>query len=286
MALAGCEPEPPRIFAADYANLDLPALCEPSPDDGTRAAAEPLETAQGIRYLVRAPANYDPTRGHPLLVVYAPAGFQHRGSEHYARLTPEATRRGFVVAYVDHRPLSFAWFEALGQVPALVSRHWCIDPERITLAGHSDGGTTATAVAFLGTSTPPPAAIVSSGAGIRKQDLDAYPCPATPPSVLVVHSAEDRLFPVPDYGVGAARWWAACLHCAPTPGERDTDGCVEYAGCADAARVRYCEVRGDHARWPGVNATMLDFLQAGRRAARLPMGSAPSAPGGRAARSR
>jgi polyhydroxybutyrate depolymerase len=268
ISLAGCEPEPPRASAADYADLGLPVLCEPSADDGVRTAAGPLETAQGIRYMVRTPANYDPTRGHPLLVVYAPAGFRHRGSEHYTGLTTEATRRGFVVAYVDHRPLSFAWLEALGQVPALVSRHWCIDPGRITLAGHSDGGTTATAVAFLGKATPPPTAVVSSGAGIRGQDLDAYPCPSAPPSVLVVHSSEDRLFPLPEYGVGAAAWWAACLHCNPAPSDRGPDGCVEYGACEGSARVRYCEVRGDHARWPGVNTTVLDFLQQTPRARR------------------
>ncbi len=57
-----------------------------------------------IRYLVKAPVNYDATRRHPLLVVFSPAGASAEDSERFTRLTPLATRKGFIVAYVAHRP--------------------------------------------------------------------------------------------------------------------------------------------------------------------------------------
>ena len=216
-------------------------------------------TNHAIPFAVRTPANYDATLAHPLLVVYAPAGRHRFASEAFYELSRQATSAGFVIAFPDHLKPALRAFDELGQVPGLVGRQWCIDRERVYLAGHSDGGTTAAAVTFLGKSALAPAAIVVSAAGIRKQDLDAYACPP-PVSVMVIHSSNDTLFPLPEYGKDAARWWAACNRCEargePQPGGR----CERFAGCAAGKITLYCETTEGHRHWPALNAELLAFL--------------------------
>lgn len=258
--LSACGPAPAPLGHADYATLKLPAQCAPAEHAGLAGQDDSLATPGGIRLGVRTPRNYDPTRAHPLLVVFAPAGHGRVRSERLAGLTQAATARGFIVAYSDHRRLARATFDQLGQIPALVAARWCIDTRRVYLAGHSDGGASAAAVGFLGTSALAPAALIVSGAGIRAEDLTRYACPA-PLSVMVIHSREDERFPPPGFGAGPAQWWAACNRCAPQTLPA-ADGCVEYADCAPGTRTLYCESAGPHASWPALNDRMLGFLAA------------------------
>jgi polyhydroxybutyrate depolymerase len=259
LLLAGCSRPAPELGAADYAALRLPAACAPNERPGGGGATDRLRTSHGIAYSIRTPSNYDPTRAHPLLVVYAPAGRHRFASEAFYRLTGAATAAGFIVAHPDHVKPSLRAFDELGRIPALVAERWCVDRARIYLAGHSDGGTTAAALAFLGKSQPPPRGVAISAAGIRAQDLRDYACPP-PLSVMVVHSRADALFPPPDYGEHAARWWAACNGCEAVAGARDDDGCAEYRGCAPGARTRYCEADNAHHQWPSVNRTIVRFF--------------------------
>jgi polyhydroxybutyrate depolymerase len=131
------------------------------------------------------------------------------------------------VAYADHRAMSPETIEKLAVIPGLIEKKWCIDKKRIFLTGHSDGGTTAMAIAFLNGTKHIPTAIAPSAAGIRGEDLKAYQCP-NPLPVMVMHSSQDRLFP--GYGKEAIQWWAACNGCDATPSVKDADGCVTYRG--------------------------------------------------------
>jgi polyhydroxybutyrate depolymerase len=263
LPLAACGPAPVELGTADYAALDLPVRCGPGEKPGQAGQDNGVSTAGGIRLGVRTPRNYDAARAHPLLVVFAPAGHGRVRSEQFAGLTRDATAHGFIVAYADHRPLAPAIFDELGKVPALIAARWCVDERRIHFAGHSDGGTAAAAVAFLRTSALAPAGLMISAAGIREQDLAQYACPP-PVSVMLVHSREDDLFPPPAFGIGAARWWAACNQCGPRT-QRSAEGCEEYSGCAGGRRTLYCETSGAHTRWPALGGAMLDFLAAARR---------------------
>jgi polyhydroxybutyrate depolymerase len=261
LGLTGCAPPQPELGTADYDALDLPAGCADRGREGPAGGANRLLTSHAIPFSVRTPANYDGTRAHPLLVLYAPGG-QHRfASEQFYALTLQATSAGFIVAYPDHLRLSMRGFDELAQVPTLVAQRWCIDEHRVYLAGHSDGGSTAAAITFLGKSALPPSALVVSAAGIRKQDLEAYAC-AQPISVMVIHSREDELFTLPAYGKDAAYWWAHCNRCESTLGQSGDDGCARFKGCADATSTIYCETLGSHAQWPSANASrLLAFLQ-------------------------
>ena len=258
-AVAGCDSEPLELGAADYATLAFARACPPGTKPGGAGIVDNLVSARGVHYNVRTPSNYDPGLAHPLLVVFAPAGKQRFASEAFAGLTREATARGFIVAYPDHRRLALASFDELGEVPGAVAGRWCVDARRIFAVGHSDGGTASEAIVFLGKTEFPIAAMVASGAGIRGEDLKAYSCPKPRPA-MIIHSRDDRLFPVPAYGRQAADWWAQCNGCGALPPDSRSDGCVEYRECSAGAETLYCEVEGSHARWPDMNTTLLGFL--------------------------
>src|SRR5262249_28878795 len=217
-ALAACSRAPPAVGTADYAALHLKA-CSPSREGRSAGADEQVATPGGIAVAVRAPGNYDGTLAHPLLVAFAPAGYERSASERFYHLTRDATAAGFILAYPDHLPLSRRTFAELGHVVAAVAASWCVDTSRVYLAGPSDGGTASAALASRGT-VPPPRAVAISAAGIRGEDLERYACPE-PVSVLVVHSRRDERFPPPAYGRDASRWWAACNRCQSVPSAAD-----------------------------------------------------------------
>lgn len=215
-------------------------ICRSQPGQA-RPGRHEIQTPDGLASKVVAPANYDPGRAWGLIVAYPPAGFSGAAAERYYGLTEQATARGWIVAYPNALPLSRRAVDVQAGVVAAVSGRWCVNPARVVLLGHSDGGSLAQGVAVRGQVRP--AAIVASGAGIRGEDLQRETCPA-PLSVTVMHSANDERFP--DWGEGTARWWAACLGCAPPP---PGDGCVSAPGCR-AGRLVLCRHDGTHAARP------------------------------------
>jgi len=237
-----------------------PVVCPPQSRPGPAGDSPAEETPRHVRYSVKTPANYDATRAHPLIVVYAPHGANRFLSERFVGLTRAATRAGFVIAFADSRPLDLATIEDLGVIPDRIAARWCVDERRIHLTGHSDGGTVATAIALQQKRTRRPAAIAPSAAGFRKDDLGAFPCPP-PLAVMVLHNRDDEHFP--DYGAQAAQWWAACNGCASPPQRRE-DGCLGYPACRAGGATLYCEGEGGHAAWPNHNEAMLDFFRSVR----------------------
>jgi polyhydroxybutyrate depolymerase len=210
-----------------------------------------------VRYDVRTPSNYDGTIVHPLLIVYAAAGQTGRMSERLTGLTPLATRAGFVAVYADHRPLGVAAIEQLGTIPGSVAQKWCIDERRVFATGHSDGGTAALALAVLEPTKHRPDGIAPSAAGWTGKDLEAYRCPAPMP-VMIMHSANDRLFP--GWGGQTAAWWAACNRCDSGMTKKVEGGCLAFQHCAPGGATMYCEGTGGHREWPNLNRVMLEFF--------------------------
>jgi len=251
------------LSEAVYAVNDSTLRCDPGIKPGIAGASNDEKTPAGIRYIVKTPVNYNSSIAHPLLMVYAPGGRNRYESEEYMYLTQEATAAGFIVAYADHRAMSPETIEKLAEIPGLIEQKWCIDHKRIFLTGHSDGGMTAMAIAFLNGTKHIPAAIAPSAAGIRGEDLKAYQCP-NPLPVMLMHSSHDTLFP--GYGNEAIQWWAACNGCEATPPVKDADGCVTYRGCRNNVTTRYCEGTGTHSKWPGNNKAIIDFFRSGQEA--------------------
>jgi polyhydroxybutyrate depolymerase len=236
-----------------------PFACAPGSKTGPAEGAVGEKTAGGVDFNVRAPAGYDASAGHPLLVVFSPAGVQNPvQTEQFTGLTAPATARGYVVAYVNHRsPQSAAVIQDLASATGLVAARWCIDETRIYFTGHSDGGSVASIAPLVGT-MPRPAAIAPSAAGVNKGYLAQATCPGALPAMLI-HSQNDSLFPPPDFGPAAADFWAGCSGCeaSSTPLQ---DGCLRRDGCDGRSEVLYCQTIGAHGQWYGLNASMLDFF--------------------------
>jgi poly(3-hydroxybutyrate) depolymerase len=258
----------PRLYGAEDAEIaphayaaSEPAACAAASRDGPAGNSRFEATPLGLRYMVKTPANYDPTRAHPLLVVYAPHGANRFLSERYVGLTRAATAAGFILVYADSHPLDRATIEDLRGIPDRVAARWCVDRGRIYFTGHSDGGTAATAITVLGKSRTAPAAIAPSAAGFRREDLTALACPP-PVSVMVLHSRNDELFP--SFGREAAEWWAACNGCGSVPAQRP-DGCLVFPDCRPRRATLYCEGDGKHLDWPNRNQAMLEFFRSTSR---------------------
>ena len=244
--------------AAHVYSAEEATACAAGSRPGGAGRSRSEQTPDGVGYFVAAPANYDARRGHPLIVVFAPHGANRFLSERFTGLTHLATERGFVVAYADSHAIDPSHLDELGRVAADVASRWCIDTERVFFTGHSDGGTTATALAVLGLASPPPAAIAPSAAGFRREDLDRYACPAAVP-VMVLQNRNDELFP--GFGRAAVEWWARCNGCSGEASAR-ADGCLAFGGCPAAAPTLFCEADGTHLDWPERDQAMLDFFGA------------------------
>lgn len=230
------------------------AVCASGTRPGS-AGRHRLRSRDGVPYVLVTPRNYRPQHGHPLLVVYAPAGFSAGLSERFAGLTHEATTAGYVLAFVaSGPPLTPEAVRRMASVPAEVAAQWCIAPGRIYATGHSDGGTVSLALAALEAHRGTVDAIAVSGAGWQITDFIGLDCPPPLP-VMILHGADDRHFP--GFGRDAAQWWSSCNACS---GEREPDaaGCRRYTGCA--AETVYCETPRSHWRWAGAPHQVLEFL--------------------------
>jgi len=226
---------------------------------GTAGVSNGLSSQNGFQYSVRTPANLNPTFAHPLLVVYAPAGYSPQKSEALTRLTTESTRKGFIVAYVGSRPLSLPTLTGLAQIPKEVARFWCVDPKRVYATGHSDGGTVSIALALLNETKGTVSAIAPSAAGFSGKDLEAFQCPAAIP-VMIMHGKRDTHFP--GWGKEAALWWAHCNACDLTkPLVPHDDGCVSFEGCAPGGQTVYCEGAWAHEDLPPLRNRIIQFLE-------------------------
>ena len=248
---------PPQPAAYDYATAVATSRCEPGTRPGQGGISNGETVGDGIRYHVRTPSNYDATITHPLLLVYAAAGQSGLASERVTGLTAVATGAGFVVAYADHRPLGIPAIEQLAIIPGAVAKKWCVDEKRVSVTGHSDGGTVALALAVLDQTKQVPAAIAPSAAGWTGKDLEAYQCRGPLP-VMVMHNKHDRLFP--GWGTQTTTWWAACNGCNIAKKKLLEGGCLAYQHCASGGATLYCEGAGGHQDWPHFNRVMIEFF--------------------------
>ncbi|MEV0250690.1 alpha/beta fold hydrolase [Nocardia sp. NPDC050712] len=139
--------------SAEAETVDDPAAaCATAPTDGNRSA-----TIDGREYLVNVPAGL-PRRAP--LVVALHGGFsnpgKHLGESGWAEF---AAQEKFIVVAPQGRkdegdadPATWAWYADaedvafIMKVVAAVRAEWCVDPKRIHLAGHSNGGQMASRV--------------------------------------------------------------------------------------------------------------------------------------------
>ena len=253
----------PDKLVADRAAPDAPAAatCKAGSRDGAKGSTNGLSTSGGVEFNLRTPTGYAATRGAPLIVVYAAAGGTKDNMETFTKLTTPATATGYIIAYVNHvSPVNATMVTDIAGIPAQIAKRWCVDPRRVYLTGHSDGGSVIYVMLARKAMTLLPAAIAPSAAGLSSQSLAGVACLTPQLPVMVIHSKNDGLFP--GYGAQAKQWWIKCNGCGSSPGTALSDGCLPYAGCKGDAEVQYCETAGSHGSWAGqLNSSMLAFFK-------------------------
>jgi polyhydroxybutyrate depolymerase len=202
------------VLIALMAVLATPA-CDaadsPAPPTGTPSTVPAGGTGTveigGRQVTVHVPASYDPARPVPLVIGLHGYSSDAAELESYLRLTPESERRGFLYAYpdgsADERGDRFwnatdaccAFFDPapddsrrLSELITTLQSSYRIDPARVSLIGHSNGGFMAFRMAC--DHADQIAAIVSlNGAAWN----DPARCrPSEPVSVLAIHSSADE----------------------------------------------------------------------------------------------
>lgn len=251
------------MAAPDSTLPDAPsqATCKAGDKAGPKGATNGETTTAGVKYNVRTPDNYDPKKGHPLIVVYAAAGGTADNMEPFTGLTPYAKAGGYVIAYVNHvSPNASSYVDDIATVPTLVAKRWCIDTSRVYLTGHSDGATVIYVMMARGKWAIVPAAIAPSAAGMNTSSFTQVPCFKRPLPVIVLHSTGDTLFPAATFGRAARDWWVKCNKCSTAAGKPLADGCLPYGGCSATVEVQYCEGAAAHGYWPQLNKSMMAFF--------------------------
>lgn len=238
------------------------ADCEVGSKPGAAGATDGWANDSGVAINLRMPADYDPTIAVPLVVVYAPAGADAALTEQFTGLTDATLAQGWAIAYVDHiTPTSVQAVADASVIPGLIASEWCIDPARIYLTGHSDGGTIAEVSVNVTVDPPLPRAAAPSAAGVTGATLGQIGCPAQAVSMMIMHSTGDALFPIADgFGHDAALFWVGCNGCTGDPIDDGT--CATWSTCDDGTTVAYCEGAGAHGQWPGLDAEILAFFAA------------------------
>ncbi len=258
LALAGCgsSDSPAAPAASTTAAAPAPASAPASPCAATAATPPAKVPGAALNTILRVPAK---VRGRPAPLVLALHFASGSGAEmeQATRLTPEARRSGFVVAYPSATS-DGVWaldddVDAVTRTLAAIRRAACIDPKRIYLTGISNGGGMARLLAcrfagrFAGVVLFAPAI---SGIGDCR--------PSRPISMLEVHGTADPLVPYGPIPAFVAAW-ARLDGCSPGPvSARPRPGVTRqrWRGCDGGAAVEHLRLAG------GRHIELMDELRA------------------------
>ena len=223
------------------------AAPSPTPTAAPSAIASPTATviAADRPATVHVPGSYDPSRPAPLLIVLH--GFTSSGAEHesYFHLQAEAERRGFLTVYPDGTKDTDGnrfWsatdaccdFDRTGVndvayldgLITAIQGQFAIDPKRVDMVGHSNGGFMAYRMACVHADRI--AAIVSLAGATFANPADC--APSGPVAVLQIHGTADD---VVAFAGGTLQGLPAGKQMAAFPGAETTAATwARYDGCA------------------------------------------------------
>jgi polyhydroxybutyrate depolymerase len=212
----------------------------PTGRDRASVPGAPLDT------ILRVPAK---ARGHraPLVVALHFASGTGAEMEQATQLTPEARKRGFVVAYPSASANHF-WSPAdlpkLQQTIAAVERAACVDRTRVYALGMSNGGGMGGLVACRMAGSVAAVALFAPATGFADTCSPSRPIP-----VLHVQGTSDPIVPYGD-GRRFIAAWAARDGCAPAPRSSRVTAKVtrlRWPGCRGGVSVQHLRLdRGRH----------------------------------------
>jgi polyhydroxybutyrate depolymerase len=264
---------------------------------------------------VAVPAAYDPTTPTPLVIsLHGYSGNAERHDAYFGvsalvddygflLVTPEGTREAtgdrnrFWNGSDACCDLQGAGVDDVTYLAALidaVSAEWSVDPRRIYLVGHSNGGFMSYRMAY---EHPERIAAIASLAGAAQGGQ--RPAPAAPVNILQIHGTADDVIEYGGGEIGEARYpgaratvaqWARHNGCDPEPKARETrdldaslpgheTGVISYVvGCAPGGRVTLWTIAAG-AHGPALSASfaaqVIEWLYAHPKATGRP----PSGPG-------
>ena len=214
-----------------------------------------LTSKDNLKVLVIPPKNHFSNKKYPLILVYPPAGKTKKKSElFYKNLTNDSNYYGHIIAYTDYNVLNEDNLLKLSNVKNEIIENYCINEDKITLMGHSDGATNASIISYrsIGNKTKN---LIMSAVGINQKSLSLEQCPNRKFSTLILHSKNDRLFY--NYGEDNFFWLAKCSKCKLNI-ELLKNGCKKIKNCK--RKIVYCEGNKKHSEWPNKNEIILDFI--------------------------
>jgi polyhydroxybutyrate depolymerase len=283
--------------------LILPFLagCGSTPDQEPAVEPGPDRTVEldGRPFQLHVPPGYDPASKVPLVVLlhgYTTSGAEQ---ERYFKLTAESDRRGFLYAMPDgtaNQEGKKFWNATdaccdfyrsgvddsayLSRLIEAVKSSYSVDPGRVYLVGHSNGGFMAHRMACEHSDQ---ITAVVSLAGMLADDT-AKCTPQRPVSVLQIHGTDDETIaydggmnggsPYPSVATTLATWRRidGCGDRARTGTPIDLEAALPgaettvttySAGCRDATRVELWAIKGGH-HVPAFTASfapaVIDFL--------------------------
>ncbi|MBD3648951.1 MAG: hypothetical protein HUJ31_16215 [Pseudomonadales bacterium] len=225
-------------------------------------------------YLLHVPASVDSSIEVPLVISLHGAAMSPATQQWLTRWNEVADRHGFIVAYPSGTGIPKVWSTSPGAsmdadvlfIDTLIRRmeeKYRIDPSRIYVNGHSNGGGFAFALSCLLDDRFAAYGIVAGA-----QTLDWQQCGDAPPRpVLIVHGVDDPIVPQQGGASGDpvsprqfpdieswTRQWAARNQCESVPTRTQaTEGVTEirYTGCRNDV-ILYLLGGYGHG-WPGGN---------------------------------
>ena len=227
-------------------------------------------------YILHIPANYDPSKSYPLLMVFHGTAGSGAGMERNTQFNTTADQNGFFVAYPDS--IGAQWVLAgsnndltfnMNVINAIESTY-SINKARVVVSGYSQGGGMARQLACDYTSTFAGVATISENFNANSESG----ChPSKPIPAVLFHGTADPISPYDGgtNGLGGAttysaqvtaQFWATNNGCSGSPsttaipdtldnGTPVTGTKQTWTGCASGAGVTFYTIMGGGHTWPG-----------------------------------
>jgi polyhydroxybutyrate depolymerase len=241
----------------------------PTVDAEGRVAAS-IESSGGLRqYLVLVPPGYSPDEPTPLAFMFHGAGSNKEQQLEYSEFGPVAMAGGALLVLPDAHQSEKRWSpigpdgsgvddlrffdDLLGRIRA----DFCVDPDRVLVAGMSSGGFMAAAIGCQRSSRVSAVGAVTASLWVRQLCRDAQPV-----AYVNFHGTNDTVVPFAGgpspFGLTTgpveetAQGWATQNGCDGSPVDRPVGTEVvhrTWSGC-DAATSLYIVQGGGHT-WPG-----------------------------------
>ena len=275
------------FFAALFVLSSIGCAQTPTPTAIKLPAKDPGRYVESLSsgglnrsYILRVPKAYDGTKALPLVIVLHGWTSNAKAAETSTRMGEESDLNGFVMVAPDGLGAPQGWnagfIDLSGKkqddvafIDALIDRvesEVGIDPDRVFVAGHSNGAFLAH---FLGARLSNRIAAIAAVAGtigVPSKDggFKTIPEPGGPISVLLIHGKRDPMVQYDSHStallhaVGAmdsAKWWAQHDGCIMTPTETTGgNGNVitdTFTGGKNGTEVTLLSIGNGLHDWPG-----------------------------------